>query len=147
MATEREIDNTESELAQTQAEESACRTGPGIVVGAGRRPLGPVVEVAGLDRLSSSSHPLVLRVLGYFVLMPLVTRVHRPIHLAAGSEDARPHLRATAARRTLMVDLTDGEVLSARSEHVRPGAGAASVAACSTTGRRRSSASRRGSTG
>ena len=64
--------------------------------------------------------PGMLRIVSYFVLMPLVTRAHRPIHLAAGSEDATASLRTTAAERTLTVHLLAGEVLSARSEHVRP---------------------------
>ena len=53
--------------------------------------------------------------------MPVVNRAHRPIHLAAGA-DARggrpPH--HARPQRTLTVDLGAGEVLSARSEHVRP---------------------------
>jgi len=64
--------------------------------------------------------PGALRVVNYFLLMPLVSRMHKPIHLAAGSENAAADLRTTAAQRTLPIQLGAGEVLSARSEHVRP---------------------------
>lgn len=64
--------------------------------------------------------PYVLRTVSYFLLMPIVRRAHKPIHLAAGSENATADLRTTAAERTLTIQLGAGEVLSARSEHVRP---------------------------
>jgi hypothetical protein len=64
--------------------------------------------------------PLVLRFVSYFVLMPLVTRAHSPIHLAAGSDQAGADLHAGEAQRTLRIRLPFGEVLSARSEHIRP---------------------------
>ena len=64
--------------------------------------------------------PPVLRTISYFMLMPIVRRAHKPIHLAAGSETATADLRTTAAERTLTIQLNAGEVLSARSEHVRP---------------------------
>lgn len=64
--------------------------------------------------------PPVLRLLAYFVLMPLVKRLHNPIHLAAGSEAANPTLRLGTAVRILPLQLAEGEVLHARSEHVRP---------------------------
>lgn len=52
--------------------------------------------------------------------MPLVKRSHRPIHLADGARGGTVVLRTSTAQRTLTVRLDDGEVLSARSEHVRP---------------------------
>jgi len=52
--------------------------------------------------------------------MPLVHRAHRPLHLADGSETLQGELRASPAERTLTVELGTDEVLSARSEHVRP---------------------------
>lgn len=64
--------------------------------------------------------PYVLRTVSYFLLLPVVHRAHKPIHLAAGRENATADLRHTAAERTLTVELSAGEVLSARSEHVRP---------------------------
>lgn len=67
--------------------------------------------------------PPILRLLGYFVLMPLVKRLHNPIHLAAGSETANPTLRLGTAVRILPLQLAEGEVLHARSEHVRPARG------------------------
>ena len=64
--------------------------------------------------------PAALRIVSYFLLMPMVSRAHRPIHLAAGSENATADLRTSDAQRTLTIELGAGEVLSARSEHVRP---------------------------
>lgn len=63
--------------------------------------------------------PPVVRTVAYFVLMPLVHRVHRRI-LLAGPEGEAGELRTSEAERTLTVELGPGEVLSARSEHVRP---------------------------
>ncbi len=64
--------------------------------------------------------PALLRVISYFLLMPVVSRARKTIHLAAGSENATADLRTTAAERTLTIELGAGEVLSARSEYVRP---------------------------
>jgi len=64
--------------------------------------------------------PYVLRAVSYYVLMPLVRRKHKPTHLASGVETASAELRTTAAQRTLAIELGHGEVLSARSEYVRP---------------------------
>lgn len=63
--------------------------------------------------------PALLRTVGYFVLMPLVSRVQKPLQLAAESEHPSAILNATPAKRTLPVRLSAGEVLSARSEDVR----------------------------
>lgn len=64
--------------------------------------------------------PVVLRIVSYFLLMPMVSRSRKPIHLAAGSEHATAELRNSAAERTLTIELGAGDVLSARSEYVRP---------------------------
>ena len=64
--------------------------------------------------------PPFLRTVSYFLLMPMVKRMQKPVDLASGSEHATASLRTTAAQRTMTVDLGVGEVLSARSEHVRP---------------------------
>jgi hypothetical protein len=64
--------------------------------------------------------PPVLRTISYFVLMPLVTRAHKPIHLADGTDSPDAGLEPSPAVRTLPIRLPLGEVLSARSEHVRP---------------------------
>lgn len=64
--------------------------------------------------------PFVLRTVSYFLLMPIVRWAHKPIQLAAGSAAATSGLRTTAAERTLTIQLGAGEVLSARSEYVRP---------------------------
>ncbi len=119
-AEQREIDNTRSELAQAQADETSLRekqgSWAGRVVDLWARSWKYVVWTALLLVLA----PGVLRVVSYFVLMPLVRRAHRPIHLAVGPEVPSTGLRTAPAERTLTVRLRDGEVLSARSEHVRP---------------------------
>ena len=117
---ERQIDNTESELVQKTAEERSLRaardSGAAWLVDQWARSWPWLVSIALLVLFL----PLVLRVVGYFVLMPLVARVHRRIDLAAGSAYGPGTLSTTDAQRTLAVDLADGQVLSARSEHVRP---------------------------
>lgn len=116
----REIDNTRSELSQAEADETRLRESQGSwagrVVNLWARSWTWLVATALLLVLA----PGLLRIIGYFVLMPLVKRAHHPIHLAAGAEEAAAGLRASTAERTLTVRLRDGEVLSARSEHVRP---------------------------
>ncbi|MBD3925857.1 hypothetical protein IEZ26_14585 [Nocardioides cavernae] len=116
----REIDNTESELAQAKAEERSLQEAQGSwsgrVVNLWARSWTWLVWAALLLVLA----PGFLRTVSYFALMPLVKRAHSPIHLASGSENEAASLRTTAAHRTLTVRLDDGEVLSARSEHVRP---------------------------
>ncbi|MDR7254484.1 multidrug efflux pump subunit AcrA (membrane-fusion protein) [Nocardioides sp. BE266] len=116
----REIDNTSSELAQAEADESRLRKAQnsvaGRVVDLWARSWKWLVWTALLLVLA----PGLLRVVSYFVLMPLVKRAHRPIHLAGGPERGPTVLRTSTAQRTLTVRLDEGEVLSARSEHVRP---------------------------
>ncbi|MBB6626206.1 hypothetical protein H5V45_02620 [Nocardioides sp. KIGAM211] len=116
----REIDNKESELAQTRAEEESLQEAQGSWA-------GRVVDLWARSwrwllwtALLLVVTPGLLRILSYFVLMPLVTRAHKPIHLAAGSQHEEASLHAAVAERTLVVQLGAGEVLSARSEHVRP---------------------------
>ena len=117
---EREVDNSESELALKRAEESRLRqandSGAGWVVDQWARSWRWLLGIALLVLLM----PPLLRVVGYFVLMPLVARVHRPIHLAEGSETGTAILRTGPALRSLAIDVGEGDVLSARSEHVRP---------------------------
>jgi hypothetical protein len=64
--------------------------------------------------------PVILRTVAYFVLMPLVSRAQKPLQLAAEPEHAAATLHASPAQRTLPIRLSAGEVLSARSEDVRP---------------------------
>lgn len=117
---EREIDNKESELRQKKAEEQSLEeaqaSGVGWVVNQWARSWKWLAAIAVLALLL----PGALRIISYFLLMPLVSRVHKPIHLAAGAENAAADLRTTVAQRTLAIQLGAGEVLSARSEHVRP---------------------------
>ncbi len=117
---EREIDNKESELAQKEAEarslEESQASGAGWVVNQWAQSWKWLAAIALLVLVL----PGVLRIVGYFLLMPVVSRMHKRIHLAAGSERATADLHTTAAQRTLTIDLGAGEVLSARSEHVRP---------------------------
>ncbi len=117
---EREIDNKESELGQKKAEqeslEEAQASGVGWVVNQWARSWKWLAAIALLVLVL----PGALRTVSYFLLMPVVSRVHRPIHLAAGSENAGADLRTSPAQRTLTVELGAGEVMFARSEHVRP---------------------------
>ena len=117
---QRDIDNTTSELAQTKAEEDRLKerrsSWSGRIVDLWARSWTWLVWTALLIVLA----PALLRIVSYFVLMPLVTRAHRRIHLAKGAEEGVARLRTTPAVRTLVVPLEAGEVLSARSEHVRP---------------------------
>lgn len=117
---ERELAGKESQLDQKKALESSLKesqqTGAGWVITQWQRSWRWLVAIALLAILM----PPILRTVSYFLLMPLLSRAHRPIHLAAGSEQPSGVLRPSPAQRTLTIDLGDGEVLSARSEHVRP---------------------------
>ncbi|MCZ3386239.1 MAG: hypothetical protein LH630_04580 [Actinomycetia bacterium] len=117
---QREIDNKESELGQKKAEEESLEeaqaSGVGWVVNQWAQSWRWLAAIA----LIALVLPVGLRIVSYFLLMPMVSRMHKPIHLAAASENATADLRTTAAQRTLTIQLGAGEVLSARSEHVRP---------------------------
>jgi hypothetical protein len=116
----RDIENTESELAQATAEEATLREAQGSWA-------GRVVNLwarywkwlAGIAVLVVVM-PGVMRVVSYFVLMPLLNRSQKRIRLADGVDDTGATLKTGLAERTLTVELGHGEVLSARSEHVRP---------------------------
>ena len=118
--TEREIAITESQVDQKQAEERSLEeaqgSGVGWVVDQWARSWRWLAFLALLLLVM----PATIKTLGYFLLMPVVHRAHRPIHLAGGSDAPAVDLRTSPAERTLTVDLGPGEVLSARSEHVRP---------------------------
>ena len=118
--TEREIAITESQVDQKQAEERSLEeaqgSGVGWVVDQWARSWRWLAALALLVLVLPAS----IKTLGYFLLMPVVHRAHRPIHLAGGSDAPAGDLRTSPAERTLTVDLGPGEVLSARSEHVRP---------------------------
>lgn len=117
---ERDIANTESELSQKQAEETSLRqardSGVGWVLEQWSRTWTWLAAIAVLVVVM----PALLRTVGYFLLMPVVKRLQKPMDLSADSEHPAADLRTTEAQRTLTVDLGAGEVLSARSEHVRP---------------------------
>ena len=117
---QKEIDNKESELGQKKAEEETLKeaqaSGVGWVVNQWARSWKWLAAIAVLVLVL----PVALRIVSYFLLMPVVSRMHKRIHLAAGSETGAADLRTTDAQRTLAIQLGDGEVLSARSEHVRP---------------------------
>lgn len=117
---QREIDNKESDLRQKQAEEASLEearaSGVGWVVNQWSRSWTWLAGIALLVLVL----PPVLRAISYWVLMPMVSQAHKPIHLAAGAENAAADIRTTDAQRTLAIQIGAGEVLSARSEHVRP---------------------------
>lgn len=117
---QRELANKQSELSQKEAEEQSLKevqeSWAGWLVDHWARSWKWLLATALLVLVMPSA----LRTVSYFLLMPLVRRIHTPIHLAAGSEMAVAELRTAPAQRTLTIHLGDGEVLSARSEHVRP---------------------------
>lgn len=117
-ATEREIANTEAALAQERAEERRLEqtqgSGVGWVVDQWARSWRWLAAIALLVLVM----PPLLKTASYFLLMPIVHRAHRPIRLAGDAEAGE--LSSLPATRTLTVDLGAGEVLAARSEHVRP---------------------------
>lgn len=63
--------------------------------------------------------PVIWRTVSYFLLMPLVSRAQKPLQLVTEPEPAAT-LHTGPAERTLPIRLSAGEVLSARSEYVRP---------------------------
>lgn len=119
-AAEDEIDGTEAVLEQRRAEERSLEqtqgSGIGWVVDQWARSWRWLVAVALLVLLV----PPLARTVAYFVLMPLLSRSQRRIRLADDVDEAAATLRTGPAERTLPVELGAGEVLSARSEHVRP---------------------------
>jgi hypothetical protein len=119
-SSEREIDSKRSEREQKEAEErslaEAQGSGVAWVVDQWARSWRWLAAIALLVLVM----PAALRTISYFVLMPMVHRAHRPIHLADGSEALHGELRTSPAERTLTIELGNDEVLSARSEHVRP---------------------------
>ncbi|GAA1929987.1 hypothetical protein [Nocardioides hwasunensis] len=119
-STDREIEDTEAVLGQKKAEERTLEQAQGSGVGWVVDQWAKSWKWLALVALLALVMPALLRVVSYFVLMPAVKRAHRPIHLSAGSEEGAARLDTSEALRTLTVELADGEVMSARSEHVRP---------------------------
>lgn len=119
-AVEDEQDKVEQKLEQAKAEEEALRSaqeaGVGWAVNRWTQSWKWLIGIA----LVVLFLPPVLRTVSYFLLMPLITRAHKPIQLAAGSERNAACLHDYPAGRTLPIRLPPGEVLFARSEHVRP---------------------------
>lgn len=116
----RDLDVAKAELAQKQAEERSLEEAQGSwagrVVNLWSRYWKWLAGVAVLVVVM----PGVMRVVSYFVLMPLLSRSQKRIRLADGVDDTDATLTTGLAERTLTVELGHGEVLSARSEHVRP---------------------------
>lgn len=117
---EREIEATEAELAVAEAEEErlsqAQSSGLGWVLAQWAKSWRWLATVALLVLVL----PWLVRILNYFVLMPLVARAQTPFRLADGEDDTAAGLTSTPAESTLRIRLGAGQVLSARSEHVRP---------------------------
>lgn len=117
---QREIETTEAQLDVVRAEQEALeesqRSPAGWVVDQWARSWRWVLTAAVLVLLL----PPAFRALSYFVLMPVVARVHRPLRLADGHDRPDAALHTSGAERTLRIDLDVDQVLSARSEYVRP---------------------------
>lgn len=124
-AADKALANTQKQIRESKAEQARLEESQGSVSGrivdlwsqSWKWLLGIALVVLFL--------PPLLRTFSYFVLMPLVVRAHRPIHLAGDAERPTTRLEFTPAKRVLPIRMPDGEVLSARSEHVRPVAGKA----------------------
>ena len=116
---ERRLDSTESDLARTRAEERSLRADEnswsGRVVSLWAGSWKWLAMAAALAILL----PGLLRLLSYFVLMPLVARAGAPIELADESDHGSARISTSPAVRTLSARLGAGEALSVRSEHVR----------------------------
>jgi len=117
---ERRIESTQAQLERAEAEQSSAQDArdswAGRVVDLWDRSWRWLAVVALLVVVL----PALLRTLSYFVLMPLVSRAQRPIDLRDEDDAATAGLATAPAERALTVHLAEGEVLSARSEHVRP---------------------------
>lgn len=68
------------------------------------------------------ARPLV-RVFNFFVAMPLVTRIAKPVRLSVGEAAARAQIVAGSVERSLFIRLAPGEVLSVRAQHLRDAQG------------------------
>ncbi len=117
---EREIDNQEAELAQAKAEQNALEEAQDSTAGWVVNQWAKTWRWLALIALVALLLPGAMRIVSYFLLMPWVHRVHKPIHLSEGYDSTTAALRTSDAQRTLPIELGAGEVLSARSEHVRP---------------------------
>jgi hypothetical protein len=110
-AATRDLDVAKAELAQKQAEERSLEEAQGSWA-------GRVVNLwarywkwlAGIAVLVVVM-PGVMRVVSYFVLMPLLSRSQKRIRLADGVDDTGATLKTGLAERTLTVELGHGEVL------------------------------------
>jgi len=116
----RELDVTQAELAQKQAEERSLEEAQGTWAGRIVNLWALSWKWLALLAALAVVMPALVRVVSYFVLMPLLSRSQRRIRLADGSDETGATLVTGLAERTLTVELGPGEVLSARSEHVRP---------------------------
>ena len=97
--TQRDINDKQSELEQKTAEEESLRetqnSAVGWVVNGWARSWKLLTAIA----VSALIVPVALRFIAYFLFMPLVSRIHKPLNLAAGSENAdvgSPHHRCPA---------------------------------------------------
>lgn len=117
---ERNIDSTEQQLQQIRAEQASLAekesTPAGFLVAQWSRVWKIFLAIAVLVLVV----PPILRVLNYFLLMPLVRSRARPIDLWSEPAAKDTALVLAPAERTLEVQLGEGQVMTARSEHVRP---------------------------
>lgn len=122
---QRAVDEVEAKQAEVAARIEAARAEEAELRAAQESGVGWVVHrwsqvwkwLVGIALVVIVLPPL-LRTASYWLLMPVVKRVHKPIRLS--SEQGSGDLDVGPALRTLPVDLAPGVVLSARSEHVRP---------------------------
>ncbi|WP_167305770.1 hypothetical protein [Nocardioides euryhalodurans] len=117
---EDQLAEVEQRIDQAKAEEGDLReaqeSGPGWLVDQWDKVWRWLLGIA----LLAIFLPPVVRIVSYVLLMPLVTATHKRIRLTAASEHGAASLHAGPAERTLTLSLAPGQVLSVRSQHLRP---------------------------
>jgi hypothetical protein len=117
---EREIATTEAELQKNRTEQASITEKESTPAGFLVTQWAKVWKIFLVIALVALVVPPATRVIAYFVVMPIVRARARLLHLAADPSTGATSMTSAPAERTLVVNLHEGEVLTARSEHVRP---------------------------
>lgn len=117
---EREIDSTEEQLQRNGIEQASINEKESTPAGFLVTQWAKVWKIFLVVAVLALVVPPVLRLLNYFILMPVVRNRARPIRLTAEPLATDTVLILAPAERTLEVQLREGEIMTARSEHVRP---------------------------
>jgi hypothetical protein len=117
---EREIESAEAELQQNRDEQASITERESTPAGFFVTQWAKVWKILLVVAVLALVLPPFSRVLSYFVLMPVIRTRARPIYLSGDPLKVETAVVLAPAERTLEVQLRAGEVLTARSEHVRP---------------------------